>query len=244
MFVSLQEDNPFGDRRRERPLWEAFIECIPYYDLNFVKREIDVADYKLHGAREVAIFVHGYFGPIFHPIESSPLAQGEHQTVFVGTAIDHRVRYVHRLIRKEQIPLQVFGNKWNRTAIYYIERQHFHAALNHIDYVNTIHKSNICLGFVSSSNHDEYTHRSFEIPASGGFLLAERTRKHLEMYREGEEAEFFGSVEECADKIRFYLSNESSRLKIAYAGRLRCEKAKYGLEHTMADAIGIICSYM
>jgi len=71
--------------------------------------------------------------------------------------------------------------------------------------------SRISLGFVCSGNHDEFTHRTFEIPGSGGFLLAERTPKHQELYEEGKEAEFFASAEECASKIEFYLRNEEPR---------------------------------
>jgi spore maturation protein CgeB len=32
----------------------------------------------------------------------------------------------------------------------------------------------------------------------------------------------FRSVEECADKIRFYLANEAARRRIAAAGQARC----------------------
>jgi spore maturation protein CgeB len=97
--------------------------------------------------------------------------------------------------------------------------------------------SKISLGFVSSSNHDEYSLRTFEIPACKGFFLGERTDKHRELFEEGKEAEFFGSEDECSDKIRFYLSHERERDRVAQAGYDRCVKSDYSLHRRLRDAI-------
>ena len=79
--------------------------------------------------------------------------------------------------------------------------------------------------------------RTFEIPACRGFLLAERTPLHQELFTEGKEAEFFSSTEECADKIRFYLSHESARAQIAQRGFQRCLDSDYSLRSSMAQAL-------
>ena len=73
-------------------------------------------------------------------------------------------------------------------------------------YREGIWKSKINLSFLTHSNHDEFAHKSFEIAACGGFLLVERSDGHLKRFVEDEEAVFFSTIEECAEKIRRYLS--------------------------------------
>jgi spore maturation protein CgeB len=85
----------------------------------------------------------------------------------------------------------------------------------------------IALGFLSKRIPETTTTRTFEIPAMGVFMLAERTADHLALFSEGREAEFFGSDEELREKLLFYLDHESSRARIAAAGRERCLKSEY-----------------
>ncbi len=86
-------------------------------------------------------------------------------------------------------------------------------------YREGIWKSKINLSFLTHSNQDEFAHKSFEIAACEGFLLAERSEGHLQRFIEDEEAVFFSTIEECVEKIRRYLPDEAARSRIAAAGR-------------------------
>lgn len=105
-------------------------------------------------------------------------------------------------------------------------------------YSRVVAGSKIALGFVREVCPDEHTTRTFEIPAIGGFMLADRTDEHLELFSEGEEAEYFASDEEYLDKVRFYLANQSAREKIARAGHARCMSSGYSYD----DRIRVVMS--
>jgi spore maturation protein CgeB len=62
-----------------------------------------------------------------------------------------------------------------------------------------IWRSKINLSFLTIPNQDEFVHKSFEIAACEGFLLAERSEGHLQRFREDEEAVYFSTIEECGE---------------------------------------------
>jgi spore maturation protein CgeB len=101
-------------------------------------------------------------------------------------------------------------------------------------YREAVWRSKINLSFLTHSNHDEFAHKSFEIAACGGFLLAERSEGHAERFEEDKEAVFFAGFEECAAKIRRYLPDEAARARIAAAGRERAVRSGYSNDVQMA----------
>lgn len=61
--------------------------------------------------------------------------------------------------------------------------------------------------------------RALDILGCGGFLLSSPQTELKEEFDIGKEAEVFESLEECLDKIRFYIDEAEIRNKIAMAGR-------------------------
>jgi len=96
-----------------------------------------------------------------------------------------------------------------------------------VAYREAVWRSKINLSFLTHANKDEFAHKSFEIAACEGFLLAERSDGHMQRFVEDEEAVFFSSIDECAEKIRRYLPDEAARARIAAAGRARAERSGY-----------------
>jgi spore maturation protein CgeB len=108
------------------------------------------------------------------------------------------------------------------------------------DYAKALTGARIGLGFLRTICPDQHTTRTFEIPACGSMLLADRTDEHQAFFEEGKEAEFFASEAELLDKLRFYNGNEAARARIAAAGLERCRTGRYAYVHRMADAIAAI----
>jgi spore maturation protein CgeB len=108
------------------------------------------------------------------------------------------------------------------------------------DYARALTGARIGLGLLRKVSPDQHTTRTFEIPACGSFLLADRTDEHQEFFVESKEAEFFSSVDELVEKVRFYTANDASRQRIAAAGRHRCLTGRYAYTDRLQDALGRI----
>jgi hypothetical protein len=105
------------------------------------------------------------------------------------------------------------------------------------DYARALTGSRIGLGFLRGVWPDQHTTRTFEIPACGSLLLADRSEEHQEFFEEGQEAEFFASCEELLDKVKFYCGNESARKRVAARGYRRCKEGGYAYVCRLSGAI-------
>lgn len=78
--------------------------------------------------------------------------------------------------------------------------------------------SKINLNLSLRSIHSGIALRVLDIMACGGFVLSNWQPEIAEYFEEGKEIVTFGCVEECMDKIRYYLEHEEERRQIAAAG--------------------------
>ena len=134
-----------------------------------------------------------------------------------------------RLWRDFKIPIVISGTTvWrNQLAPFSAASLYTGSELFGAEYREAIWRSKINLSFLTHSNEDEFAHKSFEIAACGGFLLAERNAGHAARFREDEEAVFFTGIDECAAKIHRYLRDEPARERIAAAGHARALRDGY-----------------
>jgi spore maturation protein CgeB len=108
------------------------------------------------------------------------------------------------------------------------------------DYARALTGSEIGLGFLRKVCPDQHTTRTFEIPACGSMLLADRTNEHQEFFEEGTEAEFFDSCEELVDKVKFYGKNASARKAVAERGYQRCRESGYAYVYRLKVAFEVV----
>jgi spore maturation protein CgeB len=105
------------------------------------------------------------------------------------------------------------------------------------DYARALTGSRIGLGFLRKVVPDQHTTRTFEIPACGSMLLADRTDEHREFFEEGREADFFSSSEELLDKLHFYAAHEDVRRTVSEAGYRRCFSGGYDYVSRLRHAL-------
>jgi spore maturation protein CgeB len=231
--VSYMIDNPFGPR--QDPGWRLYMKNIPHYDLHVVQRDKNILDYTSRGARDVIKIQTAYEPTLqFPPPESWSDANRDREVSFIGTPYDDRAQTLTRLWRECGFPVAVSGNTplWTRALPPEAFKAIFRSAeLYRQQYREAIWRSRINLSFLTHSNQDEFVHKSFEIAGCGGFLLAERSEGHLQRFQEDEEAVFFSSFDELAQKVRRYLPDEVSRQRIAAAGHRRAARDGYHNDH-------------
>jgi spore maturation protein CgeB len=213
---------------------------IPHFDLHVVQRDKNIADYKERGARDVIKIQTAYEPTIHFPAPEGWSDKDRDRGVsFVGTSYDDRPEFLTRLWSECGFPVVISGDRmWNeRLDAEAAKALYTGSELYGRDYREAIWRSKINLSFITHSNQDEFVHKSFEIAACGGFLLAERSAGHMARFREDVEAVFFTGFEECAEKIRRYLFDEAARGRIAKAGRERAVRDGYSNDAQVAKIV-------
>jgi spore maturation protein CgeB len=197
------------------------VAAIPLYDVYVTTKRNITADLNRAGARRVTWVPFAYEPTLHYP--EGPASEDEWQkwgsdVVFVGGADADRVPFFRRLASDPTLRLRLFGGYWGR---YRELRPAWGGFVLGRDYRLALGGSKIAPCLVRRANRDGHVMRSFEVPACGAFLLAERTEEHLELFEEGKEMASFASPEELEDKVRYYVTHESQRRRIAEAGHRR-----------------------
>ncbi|MBT8763367.1 glycosyltransferase [Desulfohalobiaceae bacterium Ax17] len=220
-----------------------YLKSIPLYDVLFTNKTFNVSDLYDIGARSV-VFVKNGFDPDTHrpvPLTSEERERFGAQVSFVGTFERERAEYLRIIAEMKICTIKVWGNDWNKMKNPGALKSCIQGiAVYGDDYARVICASNINLCFLRKANRDQVTTRSVEIPACGGFMLAERTDEHLALFAEDREAAYFVFVEEMNAKVKYYLEHPKKRHEIAKAGRQRCLNAGYSNLELMKGMVEIL----
>jgi spore maturation protein CgeB len=220
-IVFYIQDSPFGPRNDG--VWRQFSRVYRMADLHCLFRQADVARYKEWGLPFIKTMF-SFDMPSQYPAPASWTDANRDRSVsYIGHPHEERPTFLLRLARDFHLSVSVNGNRWQK-ALTSEELQSLVVGphLSGESYREGIWRSRINLSFVTQANEDDIAHKAIEIAACAGFLLAIRTEGHQAAFDEDREAVFFSSIEECADKARFYLSRPDLRETI---GRRAHERA-------------------
>jgi spore maturation protein CgeB len=232
-FVYMNDDmfNPANQTR-------TFHQAIREFQYVFTTKTYNVEEFKAAGAGRVAYFPNAYDPVIHYPAvpTAEELRWYYGDIGFIGTFRRERADFLAEVANDlQQHTLNVWGGGWHKMSRPYFPRARWVSLRRRVrgaelwcaDMGKAIQSNKIMLGLLNRANRDRHTSRSVEIPACGGFMLAERTDEHRTLFEEDKEAVYFDSYEELKDKVNYYLRHEEARLQIARAGYERCVKSQY-----------------
>lgn len=211
-------------------------EIAPAYTWCLVPERFRLKDYEQLGANP--IYMQEAANPsVYRPYPDEPQ---RYDLSFVGMCYGDRPDFV-RLLAESGLTVHVFGPGWLQQSR---RKQGLLGAfgrrgtrstrmiagppLSDDEMVRLYSQTKVSLGFSSCGE----THRGgerilqvrlrdFEAPASGAFYLVEYTDELAEFFEPDREMVFYRSVEDLADKARYYLRHEDERERIRRAGYRR-----------------------
>jgi spore maturation protein CgeB len=218
--VNINHDDYFSQTRSNRSA--LLTAALPDYDYLFSPRAVNCHELSRINPR-VAFFPFSFHPPIHRPVPIPEPETGIWKTdvSFVGTYAPHRASLLERLVQTHKGNYAIFGADWHKLSRRSPLRPYVRMyPVMMDDLAKALGGASVSLGFLRKENRDEYTQRTFEIPACGGVLLAERTLAHQTFFREGVEAEFFDvdRPDELAEQVRRLVGDATHRESVRVAG--------------------------
>ena len=231
-LVSWSQDDMYAIHNRSIYYTNGLRE----YDLVVTQKSFNLGELPSLGARKLLFQKKAYSEFVHKPNSCLDYASYVSDVSFIGSAEKERFESLQFLARNG-IVVRVFGYGWEN-AIYREAHPNLKIEFTELigeDYSRMISLTKVNLCFLRKMNRDLHTSRSIEIPACNGFLLAEMSSEHSEIFREDIDAAFFSSDEELLSKVRYYLRYDSVRERISRNGYQRINTGNYSYHDRLSE---------
>lgn len=180
-------------------------------DIMYLTNRGEVAQYQEHGVN--ARFITGGCDPTAHRMIDSTDALYQSDVAFIGRPnTPERAEFMQVLAKK--FDLKLWGSGWEKYGLSPVATDVYAS-----EYRQICAGSKIMLGWNIDPTIDLYfSNRTWYTLGCGGFLLTAYSPSLQELFGRGKELDWFETVEECCDKIAYYLQHDEARQKIAGAG--------------------------
>ena len=236
-LISCSEDDMYA--KHGHSFWYRTGLC--HYDLVFTTKTYNLNELKIFGAKRTILFLDSYDEKIHKPMYLNEIERMRFScdvTAIGAFEVERADSLLY--LAAHGVKVTVWGNDWKKMVKYHPNLVIKNEYLFGVDYSKAICATKINLNFLRKINRDEVTSRSVEIPACGGFMLSERSARHLEFFEEGNEAEFFSSDIELLEKVEHYLKNAKEIEKLAQAGLQRCLASGYSMRAQLDKILNTI----
>ncbi len=236
-LISCSEDDMYAKHNRSK----YYEWGLKYYDVVFTTKTYNLAELKSLGARRTELFLDSYNEHVHKPTQLTSEESVRFSCDVSAIGMFEKERAESMLYLAEHgVKVTVWGSGWGAWIDRHTNLDVKNEFLFGADYAKAISATKINLNFLRKVNRDEVTSRSVEIPACGGFMITERTKRHQDFFEEGKEAEFFDSNEELLKKVNYYLAHDDERMRIAAAGRERCLTSGYSMKAQLEKMMSIL----
>ncbi|MCB2227313.1 MAG: glycosyltransferase [Desulfarculaceae bacterium] len=234
-IVNFNPDNPFGSKATG---WKNHINSIPYFNIVFVPRDRNIAEYKEHNAQHVSRFYWGYTPEIHMPLYiSSELKNRIGGSVgFIGSYEKQRFDYL-LYAAQNGIRIRVWGGGWSKYRLksknLIIENRELWGGY----FTKGINSFDVNLCFLNKANFDTFNTRCVVIPACRSVMLCERTKDTTKYFKDNSEAMLFDSKDEFLSKLQYLTQNHAARDNMKNNAYNRCQKDKYSNYHLIINLL-------
>jgi len=195
----------------------------PHFDLMVTTYEEFLLKYN---RQNVNVILSSWGAPIQWLREPKMAKNCSYKVSFVGAAHGDRKDKVEK-IERSGIRVDCFGYGWENGAI------------DADEIPKIFNDSIISLNFSNSSGENQIKSRVFEVTGSGGFLLTENAKNLDKVLVDNKEISVFTDINNCIEKINYYLDNLELRDELADSGFIKTEK-NYTYVNRIKDIIDII----
>jgi spore maturation protein CgeB len=196
----------------------------PFYDYIFCQGSETVDFLQANGIERAHRLPVGCEPESHHAVLLSPEEKEQygHDVVFVGSWYPERAALFERLC---DFDLAIWGPGWENLPSSSTLRRHLRGAHTSPDQWRKIYSASRIV--LATHYHDpsgrypvyQASPRVFEAMACGAFVLCDRQRDVLALFRDGEHLACFSDGDDLAVKVRYYLEHPGERQAIARKGR-------------------------
>ena len=225
------------------------LEALPAYDFVFVTRLVNINEVKRYN-RNVDLLLFSYDSEIHtkHELNSEEIAKYKTDILFIGTFEKNRAKLLENLVKDSKFTLSIYGEQWEKLSKNSILRKYIksYKGIWMTEMAKAIQVSTITLGFLRKENRDEYTQRTFEIPACGGLLLGEETDFQKSILSENEEAFYFdiNNIDDLKNKINFILNNPIISQSVRKNGHKKVVSGNFTYECRIRQIVDTYSKYI
>jgi len=208
-------DDPYNPETWGGSNHPIILDAIPFYDHYFIWSKKLIPKLIASGVGKCHYLP---FAIDEHLIKYHENTSPKFDLSFIGNSDVERQFWINNsadLISKNKTiqKIDVFGRYWKDYPNIKLQGGRFGDA-----YFKVFYESKININILRNQNKGETNMRTFEIPATGNFMLHEYSEGAIEFFTPDVDAVYFSTPEELIEKASFYIKNESLRKKIAKSG--------------------------